>query len=388
MSPRRITGGAAAPALALALALALPAAPAAAQSLLAARGLGYLLESTDARARALGGVTTGLPEPRFSLVNPADLAGLPVAGLTLTLHADRVTPEPGVAGHFEATRFPAVQVAFPIGERLVGSLGYASVLDQNWAATRFDSLDLAGQRRLVTDRFESEGGVARLRGGVAYRIGNRLDVGAAAEVYTGALRDSTVRQIEGLAGTGTGAEYRWSGTGLAAGGRWRGDALTLSGAVSGGGRLRAVPRDSARAGGSYALPLRVDGGATARIAQTALLSVSGRWMGWSAAEGDLAPGSGAVRDVLQGTAGVELEGLRLLGRPLPVRLGGRLTQLPFAWDGSDAFSDERALTGGFGIRFAGGAAQLDVSGERGTRGPASLGESFWRGALSLSLVGR
>lgn len=382
MSHARFMGAAAAVA-----ALALSSAPAAAQSLLAARGLGYLLEATDARARGLGGVTTGLPEPRFSAVNPAELAGLPVAGLTVTFHADRTTPDAATADHFEATRFPAVQVAFPLGERLVASLGYASLLDQNWAATRFDSLDLAGERRLVTDRFESEGGVARLRGGVAYRIGQRFDVGAAVDLYTGALRDSTVRLIEDLAGSGTGAEYRWSGTGLGAGARWRGNALTVSGAVSGGGSLRLVARDSAGSDASYGMPLRVDGGATARIAQTALVSVSGRWMGWSAADGDLAD-SGGARDVMQATAGVELEGLNLIGRPLPVRLGARLTQLPFAWDDSGEYPEERALTAGLGVRFAGGAALLDVAGERGTRGPASLDESFWRVSLSLSLLGR
>ncbi len=85
--------------------------------------------------------------------------------------------------------------------------------------------------------------------------------------------------------------------------------------------------------------------------------------------------------------GVELEGLRLVGRPLPVRFGARLTQLPFAWAGDD-FADERALTAGAGIRFAGGAALLDLAGERGTRAGGTLDESFWRVSLSLQLLGR
>lgn len=382
-----MTHGRYAGAAAAAVALALSAAPAASQSLLAARGLGYLLEATDARARAMGGLSTGLPEARFSLVNPAELSGLPVAGLTVTLHADRATPGAATADAFEATRFPAVQVAFPLGARLVASLGYASLLDQNWAATRFDSLDLAGSRRLVTDRFESQGGVARLRGGAAYRVGRRLDVGAAVDVYTGSLRDSTVRMIEGLAGSGTGAEYRWRGTGLGAGARWRGEALTVSGAVAGGGSLRLVARDSANDGRSYGMPLRVDAGASARIAQTTLVAVSARWMGWSAAHEDLGL-SGGARDVVQGTAGLEFDGLRLLRLPLPVRLGARLTQLPFAWEDGGEYPEERALTAGLGIRFGSGAALLDLGGERGTRGAGALDESFWRVSLSLSLLGR
>jgi hypothetical protein len=371
-------------AAALAAALALPA-PAAAQSLLAARGLGYLLEATDARGRGLGGAAVGLPDAALSLVNPAELAGLPAAGIAVTLHGDRVDPGVALADAFETSRFPTVQVAFPVRDRLVLSVGYASVLDQNWSTSRFDSVDVAGGRTLVTDRFTSSGGVARFRPGVAYRLGGRLDLGVALDVYTGVLRDSTVRVIENLATTASGGEHAWRGTGLGAGARWRGEALTLSAAVAGGNRLRAVPSDTGAVEGSYALPLQVDAGASARIAQTALLVVSGRWTGWSATGEDLA--SGSARDALHGTGGVELEGLRLLGRPLPLRFGARLTQLPFAWEGAE-YVDGRALTAGAGIRFAGGAALLDLAGERGTRAGGALDESFWRVSLSLQLLGR
>ena len=378
MSPARFLGAAA-----VAAALALPAA-APAQSFLSARGLGYPLEPTDARARALGGITTGLPESRFSLVNPAELAGLPAAGLSVTMHGDRTEASGVDADGFETTRFPAIQLALPFGERLVASLGYASALDQNWTATRFDSVTVAGSRRLVTDRFSSQGGVGRLRAGAAYRVHPRVDVGAALDLYTGALRDSTIRSVEGLTGTSLGTRYEWRGTGFSGGARWRGEALTLSAAVAGGGALRVAPQDSGAIEGRYSMPLRVDAGATARIAQRALLAVSGRWTGWSAAEADL--DGTAARDVVQATAGVELEGLQLVGRPLPLRFGARMTQLPFAWAGSE-YPDERALTAGAGVRFAGGAALLDLGAERGTRG-GGLDESFWRVSLSLSLLGR
>lgn len=379
MSHARFLGAAA-----VAAVLALPSG-AAAQSLLSARGLGYLLEASDARARALGGVTVGLPGPYLSLVNPAEMAGLPAAGINVTMHGDRVRPAASLADDFETSRFPAVQAAFPARDRYVLSIGYASVLDQNWNTTRFDSVDVAGARRLVSDRYVSAGGVARLRSGLAYRVGRHLDVGAALDVYTGALRDSTYRVIEEIASTSVGARYEWRGAGLSAGARWRGEALTLSAAVAGGNRLRAVSPDSGVGEGSYALPLRVDAGGSARIAQRALVAVSGRWTGWSATGDDL--NSGAARDAMDVGGGVELEGLRLVGRPLPVRFGARLTQLPFAWAGDD-FADERALTAGAGIRFAGGAALLDLAGERGTRAGGTLDESFWRVSLSLQLLGR
>jgi hypothetical protein len=360
------------------------AAPAAAQSILSAEGLGYPLEATDARSRGLGGVTTGLPEPRLSLVNPAETAGLPAAGLTVTFHGDRIASPAEEGGGFETSRFPAIQAAFPLGARFVGTLGYAAMLDQNWGATRFDSLEVAGRQEQVIHRFVSQGGVGRIRAGAAFRPHGRIDVGASLDLYTGRLGDSLVTRIAGLVPATEEAVYEWRGAGFGAGARWRGEALTLSAAATAGGRLRAVPADTGTAGASYALPLRLDAGASARIAQGALLAVSGRWTGWSAAGADM-DGS-AARDVVQATAGIELEGLRFVGRPLPVRIGGRHTQLPFAE--GDAFPEERALTGGLGIRFAGGAALLDLGAERGSRSGGTLDESFWRVSLSLALLGR
>lgn len=383
--------GAAAAAAALCV---LSAGAAQAQSLLSARGLGLPLEPVDARARGLGGVPLGLPEPSMSLVNPAAAVGLPAPGLAVTFQADEVSAEAGEqADDFTTARFPVVQLAFPVGERLVGTLGYASVLDQNWAVTREDSIDIAGSRLGVTDRFRSNGGVARLRGGVGYRALPRLDVGAAVDVYTGALRDSVFRLFpatSGLGSTVTGTTYEWQGVGLSAGARWRGDAFSLSAAVTGGTTLTAEAQDSGVVGKDYSLPLQVDAGASARIAQQALVAVSARWAGWSTLDEDLAAGSGGARDATQFAGGIEYEGLRFIGRPVPLRVGARLSQLPFRWDEGSEFVDERAVTGGFGIVFAGGGANLDLSAERGWRGGDAAGfdESFWRVSLSLALLGR
>jgi len=383
--------GAAAAAAALSV---LSAGQAPAQSLLSARGLGLPLEPVDARARGMGGLPLGLPEPGMSLVNPASAVGLPAAGLTVTFQADDVTSEAGdQADDFTTARFPVVQLAFPVGERLVGTLGYASVLDQNWAVTREDSIDISGSRVGVVDRFRSNGGVARLRAGAGYRLLPRLDVGAAVDVYSGAVRDSVYRFFasgSGIGSTQTATTYEWRGLGFSAGARWRGDAFSVSAAVSGGSKLTAEAQDSGVVGKDYSLPLQVDAGASARIAQQALVAISARWAGWGALDDDLAAGSGGARDATQVAGGVEYEGLRFLGRPVPVRAGGRLSQLPFRWDANAEFVDERAVTGGLGIVFGGGAATLDLSGERGRRGGDSAGfeESFWRVSLSLALLGR
>ena len=384
MNLARILGAAAALSL-----LSAGAAPA--QSLLSARGLGLPLEPVDARARGLGGLPLGLPDPQMSLVNPAAAVGLPAAGLTVTFQADEVSGQGGdQADDFTTARFPVVQVAFPLGTRVVGTLGYASVLDQNWSVTREDSIDITGTRVGVVDRFRSNGGVARLRAGAGYRLLPRLDVGAAVDVYTGALRDSVFRIFpgSGLGSSVVATSYEWQGVGFSAGARWRGDAFSVSAAVSSGGTLTAQAQDSAVAGKDYSLPLTVDAGASARIAQQALVAVSARWAGWGTVEEDLA--SGGARDATQIAGGVEYEGIRFIGRPIPLRVGGRLSQLPFRWDEGSEFVDERAATAGIGIVFGGGAATLDLSGERGWRGGDAAGfdESFWRVSLSLALLGR
>jgi hypothetical protein len=363
-----------------------------AQSLLSAAGLGTPLEPVDARARALGGLPVGLPDPQMSLVNPAAAMGLPAAGLTVTFQADQVASVAGDQDQdFTTARFPVIQAAFPIGTRLVTTVGYAAVLDQNWAVEHNDSIFVTGQQISVLDRFRSSGGVARLRGGVGYRLLPRLDVGAAVDLYTGAVRDTVYRVFTegGIAPSITGSTYEWQGLGFSAGARWRGSALSLSAAVSAGGGLTAAAQDSGVASKEYSLPVQVDVGGSARIAQQTLVAVSARWQGWGAADEDVSA-SGGARDATQVAGGIEYEALRFLSRPVPLRVGGRYARLPFRYDGDADFVDERAATAGIGIVFGGGAASLDLSGERGWRGgnSAGLDESFWRVSLSLSLLGR
>lgn len=368
---------------------ALAAAPAGAQSLLSARSLGYPLDPIDARARGLGNVAVGLPEPQLSLVNPAAQAGLPAAGLTVTVQSDAFTPD-GQAEEITTARFPAIQAAFPIGQRFVASIGYAGVLDQSWQAMIEDSVDIGGERRFVQDRFSSRGGLSRFRAGASYSVVPRLDVGLGVDVYTGAVHDSVSRAFPdgGLFPSIIGTEYQYQGLGLSAGARYRGTAFSVSAAVTGGGDLTAEARDSAVESRSYALPLTVDAGGSARVAQNALVVAAFRWARWSSANEALEQ-SGGARDAMRVGGGVEYEGLRFLGRPFPVRLGARWAQLPFG-DDEGAFPEERAFTGGLGIVLGGGLATVDLSGERGTRdgGDPLFNENFWRVSFSLSLLGR
>lgn len=372
----------------LALAV-LAAAPASAQSILATRGLGYPMEALDGRSRAMGGLTAGAGT-FFSLSNPAASAGIPAPAISVTFQTDwyQSTAE-GVEVEGTAPRFPLISLAFPVSRRLSTSLAYGSFLDQNWSATVLDSMDLATGRVPVQDRFTSEGGVARLRAGAAYVLTPRLAVGLAGEVYTGAVRDTLVRSIGDLLPVFFTSTFRYSGVTASGGVRWSPvAAVGLAGAVSGGGKLRVEDEDSTGTSREFSAPLTVDAGVIARVASPLELGASVRWSGWGDNNEELASRGGA-RDALTVAGGLEYEGLSLLGTPIPLRLGARLNQLPFRWDDGE-FADERALTGGLGLRLGHGTAQVDFSAERGWRGgdAAAFEEPYWRGAVTFSILGR
>jgi hypothetical protein len=367
------------------------AAPAAAQSLLASRGLGYPIEPLDARSRGIGGVTTGLAEPSPSLVNPASAAGMPVFAFVVALQPERYQATAGELDSRTSTvRFPLLMGVFPVSQRLALQLGYGAYLDQHWRVQQSDSITLSSGRVAVEDRFTSAGGVGRFQAATAYRLNERLSLAVGADVFTGAAHDSAVRTIEGLLSTSSDVVYTYSGVGAVAGARWQPLArLSLSAALHAGGRVRAHSDSTGTEQKDYSNPLTVDGGASARIGGQTTVAGSLHYAGWSSAD-DALSASGGARNVLGGAAGVEYSGFRMFSKVVPLRLGGRYTQLPFRWTGNVEFPNERALTAGLGYRLGGGAAMLDAAAERGWRGAAAAGidESYWRLSFSLQVLGR
>lgn len=381
-------------ALAAAL-LAVGASPAAGQSLLSTRGLGLVVEPTDARARGLGGVQLGLAGSDFSWANPADLIGLPAPGMRFVSQFDDFTADFGPTSLDGATaRFPLLQVATPVGSRWALSGGFGGFLDQNFAVQRDTTLLIGSDSVGVRDRLSSEGGVARLRFGAAYRILEGLSVGAGVDVYTGSVQRGFGRQFAGQ-GTPTccTTEWRYSGMGALAGLSWTPtEATRVSLAGSFGGTLDAETSDSLSAARSFDLPATVQAGGSARVSENLLAALTADWAGWSSLDGALAEAGGA-RDAWSVQGGLEWDGIRLRTRPVPVRIGARQAALPFSWGQPSAgadWADERALTGGLGLVLAGGATLADVSLERGSRGGDAAGfdESFWRVTLSVTVLGR
>lgn len=372
--------------------LALLAAPAGAQSVLASRGLGYPVEPLDARSRGLGGVTTGLPDPVISMVNPASVAGIPAYGFVVAMQPDRYDATAGTVRSTGTTvRFPLLMAAIPAGPRLALQVGYGAYLDQHWRVEQSDSIDLSTGRVGVQDRFISSGGVARFQAGAGYRVTERFSVGAAADVFTGAAHDSTTRDITGLQLAQSEVVFRYSGIGGRLGARFQPSSRSsISAVVHGGGHIRAESQDTTgRERKDYTNPLGVDAGASAQVGQNTIVVASGRWAGWSAANDELASVGGA-RDALAVAGGVEYLGVSLFRKALPLRLGARYGQLPFRWTTTAAFPNERAVTAGLGTSFGGGAALFDASAERGWRGGAAAGvdEPYWRFSFSLHVLGR
>ena len=85
--------------------------------------------------------------------------------------------------------------------------------------------------------------------------------------------------------------------------------------------------------------------------------------------------------------GAEIQGVRLLGARLPVRLGFRRTDLPFHASDLSQLT-ETALTLGVGLRVSDEQAKIDLALEFGSRGDlesSGVEESFQRLSLTVAL---
>ncbi len=386
------------------------AAPAGAQSLFATRGLGVPVQAVDGRARALGGVATGLFGFNPSMVNPADLAGVLFRGGVATLQPSSRTEElGGQKGSVGSSRFPLIRVMYPLSRRVVLSAGFGGFLDQSWAVSNTHT-ELFGTDSVESkDVVSSNGGISQLRVGGAYMLSPSVAIGVAGGVYTGNVAREVTRSFPDsvtfdLHGFHSRTQWAYSAPLASVGLRVDAGNLVRLG-VSGtwAGNLHATT-DSA-ASRTFGLPLQLDGGLSAVLSPRVMAVLGGGWAGWSAAAGDFRQaGAGAdspnqqttARDVYHLGGGVEWGGARSsAGRTFPLRLGFNYAQLPFYVAGETP-ANEWSGSAGIGYRFAGNEdspyAVGDFSIERGRRtgGPVAtpLKESFWRLTISLALFGR
>lgn len=385
------------------------------QSLFATGGLGLPTQPLDARARALG-TGVGLLGFNVSLVNPAELGGIVQKGFSGSLQpVSRDIELGGASSSVGASRFPLLRLLYPIGDRMVLSLGYGSFMEQSWSVRSEEEVELGGRMVQAVDLHTSEGAIAQARLGVAYRLDPTLSVGAAVGLYTGELRRSLSRTFPDTA-QGEVRDFslrsRWGyGAPLAVVGvRWDPVPVARVGAaVTWSGELEAEGRDDTP-GHRFALPLRLDVGASALLAPRLSVSMGGGWANWGgAAEGfDIGPPRStddlrtlAARNTWNLGGGLEWTGARTEARTFPVRTGFNYAKLPFTPGGASTASEDAPIEWsaalGLGMRTRGeeaaASAMVDATLERGSLSGSTgtvgeLSESFWRLTVSLALFGR
>lgn len=373
-----------------------------AQSLFSADGLGVPVSAVDARARALGGIGSGLPGWNFSLTNPAEAVGTPFRGITAAYQSQSGTAEWGEASDdIAATRFPLLRVVYPFRSGLVATIGYGAFMDQNWGASDHRDIVIGSDTVAVRDAVDSSGGLARVQFGIAYPLARTLAIGLAGGLYTGRHNQSVTREFErldqdqaqGYLDVDTELRWRQRGPFATAGLRWDpSSSFRLAGALTWSGTLNAradeidgqVIRPESY---KVSLPWQATAGMSALLAPQLTAVAGARWEGWSSAR-NIYPGAD---DSWQLGGGLEWEGIQASGRSVPLRLGYRYSQYPMAFRGERP--TERATAFGIGVPFAltdvGPRALVDAALERGSRDAAgdSLSERFWQFTLSLSLFG-
>jgi hypothetical protein len=113
---------------------------------------------------------------------------------------------------------------------------------------------------------------------------------------------------------------------------------------------------------------------------------------------EIESGAEAARETWSFGGGVEYSGLRSGRRAFPIRIGGRVQELPYHGVGEEPAKE---VSAGFGLGFrlaadaAGPLAVLDTGLERarrtglaGSAVPGGIEETMWRWTFSLSLYGR
>lgn len=381
--------------------------PAYAQSLLSANGLGLPTPPLDARARALGGVATGLFGFDLSLSNPADVADVRYRGGMATLQPfSRRDEVGGESATTSGARFPVVRLLYP-ANRVVFSAGWGGFLDQNWGITSSGLAQIGSDTATVSDVVRSTGGISQARVGASYLLTPRIALGAALGVYTGSVDRTTTRTFPdsvnaNFIGFTSTTRWRFHAPLASVGARVDlGSAIRVAGSATWSGTLKADSALGAATPRTYPMPLQAEWGVSGVLAPKLVATLGGEWAGWSRTKfspcttGDINCNPTLARNTWEYGAGLEYGGAQTGVRTFPFRLGYHYAQIPFYHAGDD-LPKEKAFSAGAGMRVGGSesspAAQVDATVERGSRngGPTSsaLSESFWRLTVSLAIFGR
>lgn len=371
-------------------------APAAAQSLFNAAGLGTPVEALDGRARAMGSVGIGLMGRSIMPTDPGGLARLGISTGVMAASPSWVdySASGDRSGSFQGNRFPLLGIGYPFFGGMA-SVQIGSFLDQSYEVTSIGEADLGSGPVRTTDVFTQDGSVSNVNLGFSRGIGETFSAGVTVGRYAGSLDRTLVRTYgeedeEGNVDTYVeSGVWSWAGWSMTVGGSADFDEFRVAASVQIPSSLDGNASDETRGSDrSFTLPVQYRVGATAMLGPSVLVHGSAVLADWSTTQDDLTGGAFATDGSGFGV-GVELSRARLLGRDAPLRFGFRRVGLPFAFEDESVI--EQTFSGGFGLELNETAgvvlAGIDISIERGRRSGADLTENFWRATLSLLTSG-
>jgi hypothetical protein len=373
------------PGAALAGALLLAAAPlaATAQGALSQLGFGYPIGGLSARSMATGTALGDLDA--LSAINPAAIVLNARAQGYFQFEPEfrQVNAGSGAVGT-TTLRFPLFMVTGRQG-RATFALSYSSFMDRTWSNSYPDTQVIGSEKVPSTVLTSSEGGIADIRGAMAWSVSERVHIAVAAHIYPGQNRVIAGRIFPDSLQAGSFQNvntYTYAGTGVSVGGVWITPShLTLAADLRAGGTLDMRLGDSTRVG-SGRIPLRYGLSVAYDGVPGAVFAVRYAGERWSDLRG-LGSASLGIADASDLSVGAEAAGPRVGTAAMMFRLGYRSRGLPFTYLGDNV--REASYGGGVGIPIGGTRAFLDLGLARDARRAAGVKESAWRLSIGVGI---
>ena len=381
-------------------------------------GLGELSTLASPQAQAMGGGAVGLRTLNYtSFSNPALWSDQALTRFVAGANYRTIRAQDGTGpdSRLTAGTLNAIQFSFPIYARTLGfSVGYHPYSQMNYHVVRRSEEPFQfGPNPTDTTSyridFEGRGGIQQISGGLGWRIGNAISVGASVDVLFGILEEGRRTRIQSRADAGfapvnfTDATRLWGVSSTIGTLITLPDLLVNNDVLSVGGsfmlptelsgrRVRTLGESLSRdtigtvVDGSVSLPWRVRGGLSYQPSNKVTIVADGLYAPWSTAESTFdgtaggpstfpVGGTDLLSDRWRASGGIEYlpagnDALASFFYRTAYRIGGYYEQ-SYAAPVAGQPIDVRALTVGISLPTTLSGTRLDLDAEVGTRGTTS-----------------